>query len=224
MYRIFGVIFLFAGMVWTWQAVHSQSVIDTETHAAIQNQLQNYLQQKVIEKYPDSEYIYFPTLWTQTINDHKIKATFEIQYSTKLDPTSQNTIKGELTLFREPSDPQNREIEWRVMEPKLTGQSLEFADGGFVITDKGVLEKGADGVEGNMIIENESAVESTVQQPVEPTATRPTEPTATRPTEPQATPPVEPAATRPAQPAAPPATPPVESDTNPAAGADTTEK
>ncbi len=138
MYRLFGVLFLIVTMTWTWKVVHSYSALDTEAHAAIQNQLLNYLQQKIIEKTPDAQDITFPKLWTETITEHKLLASFEIAYATKTDPSSINRVRGELTLYREPTTKRG-EVEWRVLEPKITDQSMEFGDG-IIITPNGIIE------------------------------------------------------------------------------------
>ena len=141
MYRLFGVLFIIASMTWTWSVVHSYSPLDTEAHAAIQNQLLNYLQQKIIDKNPDATNLAFPKLWTETITENKIQASFEITYTNKGDPSSINRVKGDLVLYREPTS-KKKEVEWRVIEPKITDQSMEFGEG-IIITPNGIIEPNA---------------------------------------------------------------------------------
>lgn len=127
------VVFIFA-LSWTWNVIHSSSAVGFETHSGIQEKLSEIIIATVQNKKPLAQNIQIDRLWTETINDNKVKAIFRYSFFEKNESgeSLNQSIEGEVILHREPSETvvdQMPTEKWVLQSVKTTQDTVEFSEG-----------------------------------------------------------------------------------------------
>lgn len=151
MKKILSLVFLVVVLVWTWNVIHSQNAVGFETHSGIQMRLAEMIKNTLLSKKPEATDFEVVRLWTETINDSKVKAIFSYKFKEILDgePTEQK-IDGEAILERAPSEASTAENidRWILQDFKATNDALVFEQGTVVTPTAGADENATPPAEG----------------------------------------------------------------------------
>lgn len=131
MSKIFGLIGFAIALIWTWNIVYApNSGINTEVHFNIQSRLNEIILEQIAKKRPQATNIRIQRLWTEKLNDTKMKARFAYRYDEKLEGKEavEQRTEGEAVLFREPSEDRNTQ-KWVLQSMKTTTDQISFAEG-----------------------------------------------------------------------------------------------
>lgn len=153
MKKILSLVVFVALLVWTWNVIHMSPAIGFETHTAIQEKVMELITQTLKTKRPNAEQLDIIRLWTENLEDSKVKAVFTYKFQEKImgeDPSAtatnlegelkkedhtEQTIEGEAILLRQPSaDP--AVDNWKLLEVKTTGDSVIYRDGSTITPDE----------------------------------------------------------------------------------------
>jgi hypothetical protein len=163
MKKILSLIVFFTLLVWTWNVIHTTPAVGFETHTAIQEKILEMLTSTLQAKRPQAQQIEVVRLWTESLDDNKIRAVFSYKFQDKigdLAPTSaptstpapatppapdqtpsqgdeqmtEQTIDGEAILQRLASDDPSLD-NWKLLEVKTTGDTVIFRDGSTITPD-----------------------------------------------------------------------------------------
>lgn len=147
MNKFWSVLFFAVALALTWNLIHSNSAVGSETHSGIQGELATMIVQSVQTKKPNAKDVRITRLWTETIDDNKVHAVFAYSYTEQGEDneTLQQTIEGEATLHREPSD-DARLDKWVLQNVHTTGDSMTFSEGAVVtpMSSEGEAPEGTD--------------------------------------------------------------------------------
>jgi hypothetical protein len=105
MKKIVSLVVFTAALIWTWNLIHSSTAIGFETHSGIQEKLAILITETLKSKKPNAEEVKITRLWTETMDDHKVRAVFAYSFieSENNERVEQN-VEGEAVLHREPSE------------------------------------------------------------------------------------------------------------------------
>lgn len=138
MSKLFGLIGFAIALIWTWDIVYSTNAgsISTEVHFNIQNRLNEIILEQIAKKRPQATNIKIQRLWTEKINETKLRARFAYRYNEKLEgkETVDQRTEGEAILFREPSEDRNTQ-KWILQSLKTTTDQINFAEGVVISPD-----------------------------------------------------------------------------------------
>jgi hypothetical protein len=129
-------VFLIA-FVWTWTLFNSKDAISIDIHAGIQSKLALLIQDSIKAKRPNSSNFSLQKLYTEKLDDNKIKAYFAYRYSDTLEEKEnvEQAMSGEAILSRGLSeDPKVQ--KWVIQSVKTSVNNLAFQEG-LVITSDG---------------------------------------------------------------------------------------
>lgn len=134
------IVFIFA-LSWTWNIIHSSNAVGFETHSGIQEKLSEIITNTIQTKRPKAQNIQIDKIWTETLNENKVKAVFRYSFVEQNDAGEvlNQSIEGEAILHREPTEstPNEAPVEkWVLQNVKTTQDSVEFNEG-TVITPGG---------------------------------------------------------------------------------------
>ncbi|MBL7670787.1 MAG: hypothetical protein JNM39_09890 [Bdellovibrionaceae bacterium] len=160
MKKILSLIVFFTLLVWTWNVIHTTPAVGFETHTAIQEKILEMLTSTLQAKRPQAQQIEVVRLWTESLDDNKIRAVFSYNFQDKIGdgaPTStptqtpapapdqtpiqmteqmtEQTIDGEAILQRLASDDPSLD-NWKLLEVKTTGDTVIFRDGSTITPDE----------------------------------------------------------------------------------------
>lgn len=130
MRKILSLIVFTAALVWTWTLIHSSPAVGFETHAAIQERLAGLILESIQKKKPEARNIEIVRLWTETLDENKIRAHFAYRFleGGEGQESLDQVIEGEAVLHREPTD-DARLDPWIVQSVKTTSDSVNFSEG-----------------------------------------------------------------------------------------------
>lgn len=136
MKKLLSFVIFTALLIWTWQIVHSESNLGFETHAGIQNQLEQLIQSAVTAKKPTATDFTMQKLWTERLASNKVKAHFAYSFKDAEENQGaiEHTLEGEAVLYREASEAtpnENGEMtdHWVLQNIKTTNDSFVFTEG-----------------------------------------------------------------------------------------------
>jgi len=132
MKKILSLVIFTAALVWTWNLIHSSSAIGFETHSGIQVKLAELIKATLAEKKPTAADIAVTRLWTEALNDNKVRAVFAYTFS-ETDENGEKMeqiIEGEAVLHREPS--QDGTDLWALQSVRTTNDIVSFSEGSVV--------------------------------------------------------------------------------------------
>ncbi|MBC7464850.1 MAG: hypothetical protein H7256_02570 [Bdellovibrio sp.] len=126
-----------AGFIWTWSLLTTKNTIGIDVHAGIQSKLAILIQDSIKAKRPNSSNFAVQKLYTEKMDDNKIKAYFSYRYSDAIEESEKvdQTISGEAVLTRGLSeDPKTQ--KWVIQSVKTDASNIAFQEG-LVITSDG---------------------------------------------------------------------------------------
>lgn len=133
MNKFWSVLFFAVALVLTWNVIHTNSAVGSETHSGIQSELATLILQSVQAKKPNVQDLRITRLWTETVDDNKVHAVFAYSFSEPGEGQEvlHQTVEGEATLHREPSD-DSRLDKWVLQSVRTTGDAVTFSEGAIV--------------------------------------------------------------------------------------------
>lgn len=132
MIKIFSFVLFVSAFIWTWCLFNSPSQMGTDIHAGIQSKLSILIEESVKAKLPSMTGFRLNKMYTEKIDDNKVKAHFSYQYD-DADNTTQ-TITGEAVLTKALSeDPAVQ--KWALQSVTAGSQALEFKEGTTISSD-----------------------------------------------------------------------------------------
>lgn len=133
MKKILSLVVFVIALVWTWSLIHSSVAIGTETHSGIQEKLATLIQQTVQKKRPTAQDIQVTRLWTEALDDNKIRAVFAYRFfeTGEGGEKLEQTVEGEALLHREPG-PDSRIDNWVLQKVTTTNDNVAFEQGSIV--------------------------------------------------------------------------------------------
>lgn len=138
MSKLFGLIGFAIALIWTWDIVYSTNTgsINTEVHFNIQNRLNEIILEQIAKKHPQASDIKIQRLWTEKVNETKLRARFAYRYNEKLEGKEavEQRTEGEAMLFREPSEDRGAQ-KWILQSLKTTTDQINFAEGVVISPD-----------------------------------------------------------------------------------------
>ncbi|XGC80575.1 hypothetical protein ACES2L_14695 [Bdellovibrio bacteriovorus] len=130
MKKIVSLIVFVAALVWTWNVIHTSEAVGFETHSGIQVKLAELIGNTLVTKKPNAKDLTIMRLWTETLSDNKVRATFAYKF---VEPTEdgeelEQVIEGEAVLYREPSEDSDVD-KWTLQSVKTTNDIVVFTEG-----------------------------------------------------------------------------------------------
>lgn len=132
MIKIFSFVLFVSAFIWTWNLFNSPSQMGTDIHAGIQSKLTILIEDSVKAKLPSMTNFRLNKMYTEKLDDNKVKAHFSYQYDDS-DATTQ-TIAGEAVLTKAlAEDPAVQ--KWVLQSVNAGSQALEFKEGTTISSD-----------------------------------------------------------------------------------------
>lgn len=130
MKKIISLVVFVAALVWTWNAIHTSQAVGFETHSGIQMKLAELIQNTLAAKKPTAKDLAITRLWTETLNDNKVRAVFAYKFVEIAEggEALEQIIEGEAILHREPSENPNVD-NWTLQSVKTTNDLVVFTEG-----------------------------------------------------------------------------------------------
>ncbi len=125
-----------AAFVWTWSLLTSKRTIGTDVHAGIQSKLAIMIEDTIKAKRPNSSAFELTKIYTEKLDDNKIKAYFAYKFTDTLEgqEKSEQTISGQAILNRSLSeDPAVQ--KWIIQSVKTDSNAIEFREGTVISSD-----------------------------------------------------------------------------------------
>ncbi|MFZ3231750.1 MAG: hypothetical protein WA160_16195 [Pseudobdellovibrio sp.] len=137
MIKIVSLFIFVTAFVWTWSLLTTKNTIGIDVHAGIQSKLAILIQNSIKTKRPNSSNFELNRIYTEKIDDNKIKAYFSYKFSDSLeeDEQVQQIISGEAILNRGLSE-DSKVQKWVIQSVKTDVSNLNFKEG-LVITSDG---------------------------------------------------------------------------------------
>lgn len=132
MIKIFSFVLFVSAFIWTWCLFNSPSQMGTDIHAGIQSKLTILIEESVKAKVPTMANFRLNKMYTEKLEDNKVKAHFSYQYD-EADSTTQ-TISGEAVLTKALSEDPNVQ-KWVLQSVNAGSQALEFREGTTISSD-----------------------------------------------------------------------------------------
>lgn len=133
MRKIASVLVFAVALIGSWFMVHSDPSVGFETHTGIQEKLITLITNAVTSKKPQAQKFEMTRLWTETVDENKVRATFAYRFSEPADNNewTEQSIEGEAILHREPSDDEKVD-RWVIQSVKTNSDLLSFTEGSVV--------------------------------------------------------------------------------------------
>lgn len=131
MKKIISLLVFTAALIWTWNLVNSSSAIGFETHSGIQQKLSILIQETIQKKKPEARDFQIMRLWTEPLNDNKIRAVFAYKFVEGKEDSAEQTLEGEAILHREASEDAGTD-HWTLQSVKTTSDTVIFNEGSTV--------------------------------------------------------------------------------------------
>ncbi len=141
MIKLLSFFIFIAGFIWTWSLFSSKSAIGIDVHAGIQSKLATLIQDTIRSKKPSSSNFQLNQIYTEKLDENKIKAYFTYQFMDLLEGTekTEQTISGYAILNRGLSeDPAIQ--KWVIQSVKTNSSGLEFKEGLVISSEKSLPE------------------------------------------------------------------------------------
>lgn len=120
------IVFIFA-LSWTWFQFRKVDSVSVEVHAAVQSKLQLLIEETIKSKIPDIQNFRFLKMYSEKVDENKLKATFSYEFDDPTQKTKQR-ISGDAFLIRALSEDPNLK-KW-TLQRVVTGQeTIEFEEG-----------------------------------------------------------------------------------------------
>lgn len=120
------VLFIFA-LTWSWMQFRKPDQMGTEVHAAVQSRLQILIEDTIKNKRPNIQNLRFLKMYSEKIDDNKIKAYFSYEFEDPSESTKQR-FTGDAILSRGLSEDPNIK-KWILQKVKTGQETIEFTEG-----------------------------------------------------------------------------------------------
>ena len=119
-----------AAFIWTWSLLTSKSTIGIDVHAGIQSKLAILIQDSIKAKRPNSSNFELNKIYTEKLDDNKIKAYFTYKFIDTLEDQekSEQIISGQAILNRSLSEDPSVQ-KWVIQSVKTDSSAIEFKEG-----------------------------------------------------------------------------------------------
>ena len=137
MFKLISFFIFVAAFIWTWSLFTTKNAVGIDVHAGIQSKLAVLIEDVIKKKRPNSSNFQLNQIYTEKLEDNKIKAHFSYNFSDLLEDkeSTDQTITGDAILSRSLSEDPNVQ-KWVIQSVKTDSNSLEFREG-LVITSEG---------------------------------------------------------------------------------------
>ena len=125
-------------LAFTWSFFQSKNKFPEGTHIAIQNEFQQIVRKKILDRNPLARNIQFDSIWTETTGESsQIRAVFN--YSFK-DPKNDNTVeikvRGSALINKQDKKLKNDVERWSVGEFEVDHTEINFNNEMIVISPR----------------------------------------------------------------------------------------
>jgi hypothetical protein len=127
MSKIVSLVFFIFAMAWSWIQFHKSDQMSTEVHAAVQSRLQILIEETIKNKRPNIQNLRFLKMYSEKLDDNKIKAYFSYEFEDPSESTKQR-FTGDAILSRGLSEDPNVK-KWILQKVKAGHETIEFTDG-----------------------------------------------------------------------------------------------
>jgi hypothetical protein len=141
MVKILSLIVFIAAFILSWCAFNTKSDIGIDVHAAIQSKLAILIQDTIQNKRPNSDNFKLLKMYTEKIDDLKIKAYFSYKFEDQLpsedgqsNEKTNQTISGTAVLSKGLSEDSLIQ-KWILQSVKTGSESIDFAEGLTITTN-----------------------------------------------------------------------------------------
>lgn len=130
MKKILSLAVFIAALVWTWNVIHTSQAVGFETHSGIQAKLAELIKNTLVAKKPTAKNLSITRLWTEALNDNKVRAVFAYKFVDTSDSgeTLEQFIEGEAILHRDPAQEAGMD-KWTLQSVKTTNDLVVFTEG-----------------------------------------------------------------------------------------------
>lgn len=132
MIKIFSFVLFVSALIWTWWLFNSPSQMGTDIHAGIQSKLTLLIEDSIKAKRPSMTNFQLNKMFTEKMDDNKVKAHFSYQFD-EADQTTQ-TITGDAILTKALSEDPNIQ-KWVLQSVNTGGDLVEFKEGLTISSD-----------------------------------------------------------------------------------------
>lgn len=142
MVKVVSLILFVAALIWTWFLFNSPAQMGTDVHAGIQSKLTILIEDTVKAKRPTMTNFRLLKMYTEKMDDNKVKAHFSYQYDDVLpnaeaqaiQETATQKISGEAILTKALSEDPDTQ-KWVLQSVKADNQNVEFKEGLSITSD-----------------------------------------------------------------------------------------
>lgn len=143
MIKIFSLVLFVSALIWTWYLFNSPTQMGTDIHAGIQSKLTLLIEDSVKAKRPSMSNFRLNKMFTELLDNNKVKAHFSYQFDDTLpkddenpteDVTTQN-ISGEAILIKGLSEDPNVQ-KWILQSVTTDSQALDFKEGTTIYSEE----------------------------------------------------------------------------------------
>lgn len=131
--KILSLFFFTVLLVWSWNVSTRVPPVDFATHASIQSKLMEFIQNYIQQKKPNITDYKIQKIWTETVNETEVKATFRHSFSETADGVKTTSeIESQMILKRvdDVVNEQGESLEnWQIVSSKTTSDAIQFEDG-----------------------------------------------------------------------------------------------
>ncbi|AZZ38019.1 hypothetical protein CIK05_14810 [Bdellovibrio sp. qaytius] len=131
MIKIVSFVLFISAFIWTWCLFNSPSQMGTDVHAGIQSKLTILIEDTVKAKRPSMTNFRLNKMYTEKIEDSKVKAHFSYQFD---EEQATQTVSGEAILTKALSEDPNVQ-KWVLQSVKTGGDVVEFKEGVTITSD-----------------------------------------------------------------------------------------
>jgi hypothetical protein len=143
--KILSLFFFTVLLIWSWNVSTRTPAVDFATHASIQNKLIEFIQNYIQQKKPNITDYKIQKIWTETVNEKEVKATFRHSFSEVVDgEKSTSEVESQMVLRRveDVVNEQGESLEnWQIVHSKTTSDAIQFEDG--LIITSGSYQQGS---------------------------------------------------------------------------------
>ena len=136
MFKLISFFIFVAAFIWTWSLLTTKNTVGIDIHAGIQSKLAVLIEDVIKKKRPNSSNFQLNQIYTEKLEENKIKAHFSYNFSDLLEDneTTDQSISGDAILTRGLSEDPNVQ-KWVIHSVKTDSNSLEFKEG-MIITSE----------------------------------------------------------------------------------------
>lgn len=125
--KILSLVLFIVALVWTWNLTHRIDKVPYSSHEGLQAEIAVIIEEAVRRKRPNMQNFLIEKVWTETIDDDRVRAEYTYSFVDGDDLEASQSISGELTLKRMKQS--NTDEVWQLEKVQTTNESLTFTRG-----------------------------------------------------------------------------------------------